>query len=64
VERKETRDMHRAAEKRRLNQKLAAATARANRIIARGGTVPTPLKRFAGSRMTANRSRRVVRKSG
>ena len=61
AEHKETRDRHRAAEQKRLKQKIAAATARADRIIARGGKVPA-LSR--GSRMTANRTRRAGRKGG
>ena len=64
MERKETRDRHRVAEQRKLKQKIAAATARADHIIARGGTVPAPLKRFAGTRVTANRTRRAGRKGG
>jgi hypothetical protein len=64
AERNETWDRHRAAEKKRLKQKMAAATARADRIIAGGGTVPAPLKRFAGTRQTANRTRRAGRKGG
>lgn len=64
MERKETRERHRVAEQRKLKQKIAAATARADRIIACGGTVPAPLKRFAGTRVTANRTRRASRKGG
>jgi len=56
---KATRDRHPVVEQRRLRLQLAAATARADRIIARAGTVLGPLKRFAGSRRTANRTRRV-----
>jgi len=55
---------HRAAEQKRLKQKIAAATARANRIITRGGMVPAPLKRFTGTRVMANRPRRAGRKGG
>ena len=64
AERKETRDRHRVAEQRKLKQKIAAATAMADCIIACGGTVPAPLKRFAGTRVTANRTRRAGRKGG
>ena len=45
---KSTRDRHQAVEQRKLNQGSALATARADRIIAHGGTVPTHLKQFAG----------------
>ena len=61
---KATRQRYQAVAQRRLNQRLAAVTDKADHIIAHGGTVPTALKRFAGSRTTVNRSRRVVRGSG
>ena len=51
-------------EQRKLKQKIAAAAARADRIIAGGGTVLAPLKRFAGTRVTANKTRRAGRKGG
>ena len=44
--------LHGAAEQRRLNPKLAAATATANGIFARGESVPGSLKRFIGERRT------------
>ena len=55
---------HRACEQKRLKQKIAAAIASADRIIACGGMVPAPLERFVGTRMMANRTRGAGQKGG